>query len=61
MTYLKIIGLYLLATFVFVVSWLREQPHAMQMAYLNSFAEAHDIAVKLMRTRKSQKEISNDH
>jgi hypothetical protein len=60
MTHLKIIGLYLLATFVFVVSWLREQPHALEMANLNSFAEAHDIASKMVRQRKSRKEHSND-
>lgn len=54
MTYLKITGVYLLATLVFVVSWIREQPHAMEMAYLNSFAEAHDIALKMIRDRKSR-------
>lgn len=57
---LKIIGLYLLAAFVFVVSWFREQPHALEMAYLNNFAEAHDLALKLIRTRKSNKENQHD-
>jgi hypothetical protein len=41
MRYLKIAGCYLLAAVIFPFAWLGEQPGALRIAHLNTFAEAH--------------------
>ena len=43
MRILKSIGLYLLAPPCFIWEWFAEQPHAVKMAWLSSFATAHAL------------------
>lgn len=45
--YVKILGCYLLAAVLFPLSWLGQQPGALLIAYLNTFAEAHDHAKRI--------------
>lgn len=44
MTTIKIAAVYLLGILVFPLSWLREQPHAITMAYWDSIGSAHEWA-----------------
>lgn len=46
----QIIGIYLLGILIFPFSWLREQPHAIRMAYWNSIGPAHEHAKRLAET-----------
>ena len=50
MRILKSIGLYLLAPPFFIWEWLDEQPHAIKMAWLSSFAEAHAMVRKVWKS-----------
>lgn len=41
MRLLKTTYIYLLALTIFPIAWLKEQPFALKMAYLNTLAPAH--------------------
>jgi hypothetical protein len=47
MRIIKIAALYMVAALVFIYSWLTEQRHAIYMAYLDSFAQAHEDACRI--------------
>lgn len=51
MILLKILALYTLAAVVFVVSWVIEQRHALTMAWLHSFAAAHEDVKQIWRDK----------
>ncbi|SHE78723.1 hypothetical protein SAMN05444339_10261 [Loktanella atrilutea] len=60
MDHIKIILLYILAGFVLPYSWLREQPLAIRLAWLDSFGAAHDRVKGILRKRRERSQSTSD-
>lgn len=48
MPLIKITGIYIIAIVLFPYEWLAQQPFALKMAWLRTFAEANDMARKAL-------------